>query len=137
MRRESPGAAASGSRQRSVERGDYAAVNAFLGAATTTQFSRDTTNLTVTYSGSPTDYTFRRFILHYANLCVIAGGVDLFLFGSELRGLEIIRGPDWTPAGATDANGHATWDYPFVAGLDATRRRRALGLRRRRPHPRT
>jgi hypothetical protein len=94
-----------------------AAVNAFLGSASTSQFTRDTTNLTVAYSGSPTDYTFRRFILHYANLCAIAGGVDLFLIGSELRGLEIIRGPSWTKAGGTDVNGHATWDYPFVAGL--------------------
>ncbi len=93
------------------------AVDSFLGSASTSKFTRDTTNLTVDYSGSPTDYTYRRFILHYANLCVIAGGVDLFLLGSELRGLEIIRGPSWTVAGGTDANGHATWDYPFVAGL--------------------
>ena len=35
-------------------------------------------------------------ILHYANLCVVAGGVDLFLIGSELCGLETIRGPGWT-----------------------------------------
>ncbi len=26
-------------------------------------------------------------------------------------------GPAWTPAGTTDANGCAVWDYPFVAGL--------------------
>ncbi len=45
------------------------------------------------------------------------GGVDLFLLGSELRGLEILRGPGWTPAGTTGANGQAIWDYPFVAGL--------------------
>lgn len=69
-----------------------AAVNAFLGSAATSQFMRDTTNLTVAYSGSATDYTYRRMILHYANLCVVAGGVDLFLLGSELRGLEVIRG---------------------------------------------
>jgi uncharacterized protein (TIGR02217 family) len=94
-----------------------AAVSAFLGSAATSQFSRDPANLAVNYTGSPTDYSFRRFILHYANLCVLAGGVDLFLIGSELRGLEIIRGPSWTRAGGTDANGHATWDYPFVAGL--------------------
>jgi uncharacterized protein (TIGR02217 family) len=92
-------------------------VNAFLGAATPSQFTRDATNLTVAYSGALTDFTWRRFILHYANLCVLAGGVDLFLLGSELRGLEILRGPDWSPAGTTDANGHAQWDYPFVAGL--------------------
>ncbi len=56
-------------------------------------------------------------ILHYANLMVIAGGVDLFVIGSELRGLETIRGPAWTPAGTLDGAGHAIWDYPFVAGL--------------------
>ena len=93
-----------------------AAVNAFLGAAATSEFTRDTTNLTVNYSGSLTDWTYRRMILHYANLCVIAGGVSLFVIGSELRGLETIRGPAWTPAGTLSA-GHATWDYPFVAGL--------------------
>ena len=38
-------------------------------------------------------------ILHYANLCAIAGGVNLFLIGSELRGLETIRGPAWTQGG--------------------------------------
>ena len=58
-------------------------------------------------------------ILHYAWLCTIAGGVDLFLLGSELRGLETIRGPAWTPAGTTDSSGNAVWDYPFVAGLQA------------------
>ncbi len=94
-----------------------AAVNAFLGSAVTSQFTRDTTNLTVAYSGSSTDYTFRRMILHYANLCVVAGGVDLFLLGSEFRGIEIIRGPAWTKAGTTGGDGRVTWDYPFVAGL--------------------
>jgi hypothetical protein len=72
------------------------AVASFLGSATTSQFTR--LSNTVSYSGSPTDFTYRRMILHYANLCVIAGGVDLFLIGSEFRGLETIRGPAWTNA---------------------------------------
>ncbi|WOJ88059.1 glycoside hydrolase TIM-barrel-like domain-containing protein [Methylocapsa polymorpha] len=93
------------------------AVNAFLGSAAALQFTRDATNLTVSYAGSLTDFTYRRMILHYANLCVIAGGVDLFLLGSELRGLEAIRGPAWTKTGATDSAGNAIWDYPFVQGL--------------------
>ena len=63
-------------------------------------------------------------ILHYANLCVVAGGVDLFLLGSEFRGLETIRGPAWTKAGTTGGDGKVTWDYPFVAGADAACRRR-------------
>lgn len=93
------------------------AVTAFLGAAVPANFTQDPVNNTVLYSGPLTDYTYRRMILHYANLCVVAGGVDLFLLGSELRGLESIRGPGWTNAGATDAGGNAVWDYPFVAGL--------------------
>ena len=93
------------------------AVSAFLGSAIPANFTQDLTNKTVSYSGPATDYTFRRMILHYANLCVIAGGVDLFLIGSELRGLETIRGPAWTNAGTADGSGNAVWDYPFVAGL--------------------
>ena len=93
------------------------AVDAFLGSATTVDFTRDTINLTVGYSGYLFDWTYRRMILHYANLCVIAGGVNLFVIGSELRGLETIRGPGWTKAGTTDGSGNAVWDYPFVAGL--------------------
>ena len=93
------------------------AVASFLGGATASEFTRDTTNLTVGYSGGPTDYSYRRMILHYANLCVVAGGVDLFLLGSELRGLETLRGPGWTKAGTLATDGTARWDYPFVAGL--------------------
>jgi uncharacterized protein (TIGR02217 family) len=96
-----------------------AAVNAFLGSATTGDFTPDDVNLTVAYSGSPTDYTYRRMILHYAWLITIAGGIDLFVIGSELRGLETIRGPAWTKAGQVDSSGRAVWDYPFVAGLQA------------------
>jgi hypothetical protein len=94
-----------------------AAVGAFLGTASAAQFAPDTVNLTVAYAGSPTDWTYRRMILHYANLCVVAGGVDLFVIGSEMRGLETVRGPGWTRAGTTNGSGHAVWDYPFVAGL--------------------
>jgi GTA TIM-barrel-like domain len=94
-------------------------VNAFLGNASRSAFTADPVNLTVAYSGSPTDYSYRRMILHYAWLCTVAGGVNLFLIGSELRGLETIRGPAWTPAGSSDVNGNAVWDYPFVAGLKA------------------
>ena len=92
------------------------AVDNFLGGAAIANFTQDATNLTVAYSGSLTDYTYRRMILHYANLCCVAGGVDLFLLGSELRGIETIRGPAWTKAG-TVSGGTTTWDYPFVGGL--------------------
>ena len=73
----------------------------------------------MSYAGSPTDFTYRRMVLHYANLCIVAGGVDLFLVGTEFRGLETIRGPGWTIAGTVDGAGKAIWDYPFVAGMIA------------------
>ena len=94
-----------------------AAVNAFFGSAATGQFTRDATNLTVNYSGAATDFTYRRFILHYANLAIVAGGVNLLTIGSEMRGIEGVRGPAWTPAGTVDGGGHAVWDYPAVAQL--------------------
>ena len=95
------------------------AVGAFLGSAATSQFTRDAANLTVAYAGAANDWTLRRMILHYANLVVLAGGVDLFLLGSELRGLETIRGPAWSKEGSIGSDGKVTWDYPFVAGLMA------------------
>jgi hypothetical protein len=94
-----------------------AAVTSFLGSAAPSMFTRDSANLTVHYSGSVTDFTYRRFILHYANLAALAGGVSVFALGSELLGLEVLRGPGWTPGGTTDASGDAVWDYPFIAGL--------------------
>jgi hypothetical protein len=45
------------------------------------------------------EWSFRRFILHYANLCESAGGVDTFLIGSELAALTRVRsGPGQYPA---------------------------------------
>jgi uncharacterized protein (TIGR02217 family) len=93
-------------------------VQTLMGGATVGDFVPDSLNLTVAYSGSPFDWTYRRMILHYANLCMVAGGVNLFVLGSELRGLEILRGPGWTKAGTTDSSGNAIWDYPMVAALN-------------------
>ena len=56
---------------------------------------------TVRYDG-PDEWSLRRMMLHYASLAKIAGGVDAFLVGSELRGLTTLR----------DHLG-----YPFVDGL--------------------
>lgn len=42
--------------------------------------------------------SYRNFILHYARLCVEAGGVDAFLLGSELRGLTQALGAHSYPA---------------------------------------
>ncbi|MEO0400312.1 MAG: glycoside hydrolase/phage tail family protein [Pseudomonadota bacterium] len=63
-------------------------IDAFFGMATLAHFS--TAGGIVTYSG-PAEWSFRRFILHYAHLCKIAGGVEAFLLGSELRGITTAR----------------------------------------------
>ena len=66
-----------------------AEVAAFFGNALPAHFSRSGT--VVSYAG-PAEWSYRRFILHYAHLCAAAGGVDAFCIGSELRGLTQIRG---------------------------------------------
>ncbi|KCV83511.1 hypothetical protein ATO10_02085 [Actibacterium atlanticum] len=48
-------------------------------------------NSKILYSG-PAEWSYRRFILHYAHLCAAMGGVDAFCIGSEMRGLTQIRG---------------------------------------------
>ncbi|MFL4471500.1 glycoside hydrolase/phage tail family protein [Tateyamaria armeniaca] len=45
----------------------------------------------VQYTGTG-EWSLSRFILHYAALCAVAGGVEAFCIGSELRGLTQIRG---------------------------------------------
>lgn len=64
-----------------------AQVAAFFGTATASQFSVSGG----TVSCTATDWGYRRFILHYAHLAVLAGGVDFFLIGSEMRDLTIVR----------------------------------------------
>ena len=79
-----------------------AEVAAFFGTAQPVDFS--ISDGQVVYSG-PEEWSYRRFILHYAHLCAQAGGVEAFCVGSELRGLTQIRG-----AGDT---------FPAVAALRA------------------
>ncbi len=55
------------------------------------------------FIGTGSDWRFRRFILHYANLVQEAGGVEAFLIGSEMRGLTQC----WAGAGT----------FPFVDHL--------------------
>jgi hypothetical protein len=64
-------------------------VAAFFGTVTAADFS---VGETVQYSGPPEEWSLSRFILHYAALCVAAGGVESFCIGSEFRGLTQIRG---------------------------------------------
>ena len=86
---------------------------------------------------------YRDFVLHYAQLCADAGGVEAFLLGSELRGLtralgatgyaapealkrlaqdvRLILGPqtkisysaDWTEYGALSRDGGQTLHFPL------------------------
>ncbi len=75
---------------------------ALIGTATPADYTVNGTS--VSYSG-PAEWTLRRMLLHYAHICVAAGGVDSFLLCSELKSLTTIR----------DDSG----DYPFVAALVA------------------
>lgn len=63
-------------------------VLAFFGSARATDFQR--VDGGVVYTG-PDEWSYRRFILHYAHLCALAGGVGAFCIGSEMRSLTQIR----------------------------------------------
>jgi hypothetical protein len=65
-----------------------AEVDAFFGVAAVGDFIA--TDSGVDYQG-PVEWSYRRFILHYAHLCAKAGGVSAFCLGSELRGLTSLR----------------------------------------------
>ncbi|WP_298911960.1 glycoside hydrolase TIM-barrel-like domain-containing protein [uncultured Roseobacter sp.] len=67
-----------------------AEVNAFFGSAVAAHYS--IAGGQVSYSG-PQEWTLSRFVLHYAALCKLAGGVEAFCISSEMRGLTQIRGP--------------------------------------------
>ncbi|MDB5658085.1 MAG: hypothetical protein JWS10_700 [Cypionkella sp.] len=64
-------------------------VAALFGTATPANFSISGQN--VSWTGPAGEWSLRRMILHYAHLCVAAGGVDAFLIGSEMPGLTTIR----------------------------------------------
>ncbi len=63
-------------------------LNNFIGQAAINDFVASGNS--VTYQG-PNEWTWRRMVLHYAHLCQLAGGVDSFIIGSEMRGLTTIR----------------------------------------------
>jgi hypothetical protein len=54
---------------------------------------------------SDADFRYRRFVLHHAHLAALAGGVDGFVLGSEMRGLTRVR----------DDEGR----FPFVDALES------------------
>ncbi|MGB0498568.1 MAG: baseplate multidomain protein megatron, partial [Rubricella sp.] len=78
-------------------------VAAFMGSAAPSDFVISGED--VIYAGPAGDWGLRRMVLHYAHLCAVAGGVEAFCLGSELRGLTTLR----------DASG----GYPFVQALIA------------------
>ena len=71
--------------------GAAAEVATFFGTASAADF--EVLDGQVAYSGPP-EWSYRRFILHYAALCAAAGGVEAFCVGSEMRALTQIRGPN-------------------------------------------
>ncbi|MBL4854840.1 MAG: glycoside hydrolase/phage tail family protein [Robiginitomaculum sp.] len=75
-------------------------VQSFFGATSASDFS--VSGGVVSYNG-PAEYKYRRMILHYAHLMQVAGGVDAFIIGSEMRGMTTVRG--------------AGNDYPAVSAL--------------------
>ncbi|MBY6161030.1 glycoside hydrolase/phage tail family protein [Mameliella alba] len=66
-----------------------AEVASFFGTAAASDFTLS--GASVSYNG-PDEWSYRRFILHQAALCAVAGGVAAFCIGSEMRGLTQIRG---------------------------------------------
>ncbi|WP_114964936.1 baseplate multidomain protein megatron [Alkalilacustris brevis] len=93
-----PGREGSPDRSAAVE----AEVAAFFGTAQPGDFALSGGE--VVYAG-PDEWSYRRFILHYAWLAKAAGGVGAFCVGSEMRGLTQLRG-------AADS-------FPVVAALRA------------------
>jgi hypothetical protein len=92
-----PAAAADGSPDGTAAA--VAQVDAFLGSIVATDLAAEGERVVC---ASPDEWSYRRFILHYARLAQIAGGVAGFVLGSEMPGLTRIRG----------AGG-----YPMVGGL--------------------
>jgi GTA TIM-barrel-like domain/Putative phage tail protein len=65
-------------------------INSFFGSAAVANVPAGTDGLP-DWTGSPTEYGYRRMVLHYARLCQMAGGVEAFLIGTELRGITQVR----------------------------------------------
>lgn len=78
-----------------------AQVDAFVGTLTAADIATEGERVVC---AQPDEWSYRRFILHYARLAQIAGGVSAFVLGSEMPGLTHVR----CAAG-----------YPMVDGLVA------------------
>jgi len=74
-------------------------INSFFGTVAASDISvsvNGSTNAVTTGYSGPSEWSFRRFILHYAKLCdainsVEPNAVDAFLIGSELKALMAVR----------------------------------------------
>jgi hypothetical protein len=75
----------------------------FFGTTTPAHFGWNSGFKEVNYTGPANEWSFRRHILHIAQIAQAAGGVDDFLIGSEMIGMTTIR---------SDAS-----TYPAVARL--------------------
>jgi len=64
-------------------------INSFFGSALSSHFGVE--NGLPNYNG-PEEFSYRRFILHYAQLAQLSGGVDRFVIGSEMVSLTTLRG---------------------------------------------
>ena len=64
-------------------------IDSFFGTAQNSDFGFE--NGVPTYSGAD-EFSYRRFILHYAKLAQISGSVDRFVMGSEMVGLTTLQG---------------------------------------------
>ncbi|MBV1863103.1 MAG: glycoside hydrolase/phage tail family protein [Rhodobacteraceae bacterium] len=89
-------------------------VSAFFGSAQVSDFA--VVDGAVVYSG-PVEWSYRRFILHYAYLCQITGGIEAFNIGSEMRSLTQIR-DGATTFPAVDALVQLAQDVRSVLGPD-------------------
>ena len=73
-------------------------IDAFFGSATAADFEvvdgniRFLPDLAGGSEDIPANWSFSRFILHNALLCQVAGGVEAFCIGSEMRGMTQLRG---------------------------------------------
>ncbi len=91
-----------------------AEVDAFFGTAQPSDYFIQDQG--VIYSG-PNEWSYRRFILHYAHLCKLAGHVHAFCIGSELRGLTQIRSSE-TEFPAVDHLCQLAQDVRAILGPD-------------------
>ena len=94
-----------------------AQVAAMFGSAVVSDFA--ISGDTVSWARSASDWGLRRMVLHYAHLCAVAGGVDAFLIGSEMRGLTTIR-DDAASFPAVEAYRQLAADVRSIVGAGTT-----------------